>query len=182
MILRKATEADVNQIATWHAKSWQQNYRDSFSAHFLDHLAYENRLQEWQNRFQQKTDDQFVLIAEDNEGFLGFMCAYFGHDEKYGTLLDNLHVSLHAQGKGIGTKLMTALAKEILSLDSGNNFYLWVLDTNAPAISYYEKIGGVAIEKVESNDIGDKPFLKIRYYWEHADHFLKLIAKKSLSN
>ncbi|WP_430427945.1 N-acetyltransferase family protein [Maribacter litoralis] len=180
MIYRKATAADVADIATLHAKSWQQHYRASFSAHFLDHLAFENRLKEWENRFQHHTDDQFVLLAEDEGELLGFMCAYFDHDDKYGTLLDNLHVSLQAQGKGIGTKLMTTLAQEILAIDSGNNFYLWVLDTNAAAIAYYEKVGGFAIERVESNDIGDKTFVKIRYYWDDASQFLDNMKDKTV--
>lgn len=180
MIFRKATAADVAKIATLHSVSWQQNYRASFSADFLDNLAFDNRLKEWKKRFQNLSNDQFVIISEEDDEFLGFMCAYFNHDAHYGTLLDNLHVSLKAQGKGVGTKLMTALAQEILSIDNGNNFYLWVLDTNAAAIAYYEKLGGVAIERVESNDIGDKTFVKIRYYWDDASLFLERIKAKTL--
>ena len=180
MVFRKATEVDVENIATLHSVSWQQNYRDSFSDHFLDHQSFDNRLIEWKKRFENPSDDQFVVIAEEDGEFLGFMCAYFNHDAQYGTLLDNLHVGLHTQGKGVGTKLMAALAEEILTRNSENGFYLWVLDTNAAAISYYEKIGGVAMETVESNDIGDKTFLKIRYYWQNASAFLeKVKAKKS---
>lgn len=179
MNLRKATAVDVTQIATLHSVSWQQNYRASFSAHFLDNLAFDNRLKEWKNRFQNPSHDQWVLIAEEDDDFLGFMCAYFNHDIQYGTLLDNLHVSLNTQGKGIGTKLIAALADEIVQRNGENGFYLWVLNTNMAAIKYYEKIGGVAIETVESNDIGDKTFLKIRYYWEDASLFLENIKSKT---
>ena len=179
MIFRKATSVDVVQIATLHSVSWQQNYRTSFSDDFLDNLAYDNRLNEWKKRFQNPSDDQFVVIAEEDGEFLGFMCAYFNHDAQYGTLLDNLHVSLNTQGKGVGTKLMAALAEEILRCKSANGFYLWVLDTNTAAISYYEKIGGVAIETLESNDIGDKTFMKIRYYWKDASRFLDNAKAKS---
>ncbi|TDT46796.1 L-amino acid N-acyltransferase YncA [Maribacter spongiicola] len=173
MRLREATKADVEKIAKLHSVSWQQNYRASFSAEFLDNLAFDNRLNEWKNRFQNPSLNQYVLIAEEDGNFLGFMCAYFNYDDQYGTLLDNLHVALNTQGKGIGTKLMAALAKEIVQRDSTNDFYLWVLNTNIAAIKYYEKIGGVAKETVESNDIGDKTFLKIRYYWEDASLFLE---------
>ncbi|WP_423997491.1 N-acetyltransferase family protein [Maribacter sp. IgM3_T14_3] len=181
MIFRNGTSNDIERIANLHAVSWQQNYRASFSADFLDNLAFDNRLKEWTNRLQHPSDDQYVLLAEEDGNMLGFICAYINENAQFGTLLDNLHVSLNIQGKGVGTKLMAALAEEILKRKSANGFYLWVLDTNTAAISYYEKIGGVAIETLESKDIGDKPFFKIRYFWEDADHFLKLIAKKSLS-
>lgn len=180
MIFRKATAADVAKIATLHSVSWQQNYRASFSADFLDNLAFDNRLKEWKKRFQNLSNDQFVIISEEDDEFLGFMCAYFNHDAHYGTLLDNLHVSLNAQGKGVGTRLMATLADEIVHRNGVNGFYLWVLNTNATAISYYEKVGGVAIETVESKDIGDKTFLKIRYYWQDASLFLERIKAKTL--
>ncbi|SFR62708.1 GNAT family N-acetyltransferase [Maribacter stanieri] len=178
MTFRKAAEVDVEKIATLHSVSWQQNYRDSFSDHFLDNLAFENRLIEWKKRFEHPSDNQFVFIAEEDGEFLGFMCAYFNHDVQYGTLLDNLHVSLNTQGKGIGTRLIAALAEEIVQRNGENGFYLWVLNTNIAAIKYYEKIGGVAIETVESNDIGDKTFLKIRYYWQNASEFLENVRVK----
>ncbi|SIQ18761.1 GNAT family N-acetyltransferase [Maribacter ulvicola] len=180
MVLREAIVADVKKIAKLHSVSWQQNYRASFSADFLDNLVFDNRLNEWKKRYKNPSQNQYILIAEADGDFLGFMCAYFNHDDQYGTLLDNLHVGLNAQGKGIGTKLMAALAKEVLRRDGTNDFYLWVLDTNAAAISYYERLGGVAKETVESNDIGDKTFLKIRYYWEDASLFLQSLEVKTL--
>ncbi|MDP5061995.1 MAG: GNAT family N-acetyltransferase [Maribacter sp.] len=179
MIFRNSTSNDIERIANLHAVSWQQNYRASFSADFLDNLAFDNRLKEWTNRLQHPSDDQYVLLAEEDGNMLGFICAYFNENAQFGTLLDNLHVSLNTQGKGVGTKLMAALAEEILKRKSANGFYLWVLDTNTAAISYYEKIGGVAIETIESNDIGDKPFLKIRYYWGDASRFLDNVKAKS---
>ena len=75
MIFRKATSVDVVQIATLHSVSWQQNYRASFSAEFLDNLAYGNRLNEWKKRFWNPSDDQLVIIAEEDGKFLGFICA-----------------------------------------------------------------------------------------------------------
>ena len=34
------------------------------------------------------------------------------------------------------------------------------------------------METVESNDIGDKTFLKIRYYWQNASAFLEKVKSK----
>lgn len=178
MIFRTGTSNDIERIAKLHAVSWQQNYRESFSADFLDNLAFDNRLKEWAKRLQHPAENQYVILAEEEGIILGFICAYFNENAQFGTLLDNLHVSLNTQGKGVGTKLIVALAEEIIHRNRDNSIYLWVLDTNVAAISYYEKIGGTAIETVESTDIGDKPFLKIRYVWENITAFLEEMKSK----
>ena len=36
LVFRSATEKDAKGIAALHAKSWQQNYRGTFSDYFLD--------------------------------------------------------------------------------------------------------------------------------------------------
>ena len=179
MIFRNGTSNDIERIANLHAVSWQQNYRASFSADFLDNLAFDNRLKEWTNRLQHPSDDQYVLLAEEDGNMLGFICAYFNENAQFGTLLDNLHVSLNTQGKGVGTKLMAALAEEILKRKSANGFYLWVIDTNIAAIAYYHNTGGLPVETVECTDIGDKPFFKIRYVWDDAALFLEKMKSKT---
>ncbi|WP_339629352.1 GNAT family N-acetyltransferase [uncultured Maribacter sp.] len=175
-VFREAKITDANSIANLHAKSWQQNYRGSFSDEFLDNEVLDDRLNEWTKRLQNQSNDQYLILLEEDDELQGFICAYFGHDAQFGTLLDNLHVSLNTQGKGGGTQLMISLAKEILKRNKEKGFYLWVLDSNAAAISFYDKLGGVAVETVESNEIGDTPFLKIRYVWNDANVFLTRVA------
>ena len=178
-VFREAEPKDADRIANLHAQNWQQNYRGSFSDEFLDNEVLDNRLSVWQERFHNPKENQHIVIAEEDGELLGFICAYFGHDAQFGTLLDNLHVSLNIQGKGLGTQLMVSLAKEILKRNKEKGFYLWVLDSNAAAIFFYDKLGGVAVEIVESSEIGDKPFFKIRYVWNDADVFLtRVVAGK----
>tara|TARA_R110000737_G_scaffold339609_1_gene361723 strand:- start:419 stop:961 length:543 start_codon:yes stop_codon:yes gene_type:complete len=175
-VFREAVTKDADRIANLHAQSWQQNYRGSFSDEFLDNEVLEDRVYEWTKRLQNQSDNHYLLLAEEDGNLLGFMYAYFNHDAQFGTLLDNLHVSLNSQGKGLGTQLMVLLAKEILKRNNEKGFYLWVLDSNAAAISFYDNLGGVAVETVESNEIGDKPFFKIRYVWDDADVFLTRVT------
>jgi ribosomal protein S18 acetylase RimI-like enzyme len=178
-VFREAKPADADPIANLHAQSWQQNYRGVFSDDFLNNEVLDNRLYEWTKHLQNLSDNHYLILAEENGNLLGFIYAYFGHDPQFGTLLDNLHVRLNIQGKGLGTQLMVLLAKEILKRNKEKGFYLWVLDSNADAISFYDNLGGMAVEKVESNEIGDKPFFKIRYVWDDADLFLtRVIADK----
>lgn len=176
VVIRHAIKADAARIANLHALSWQQHYREAFSSHFLDVEVFDERLKVWQKRFQNKNDHQHVLVAEENGHLLGFICSYFDEHPIYGTYLDNLHVSVQAKGRGIGTQLMAKLAEELISRKSNLGFYLWVLTTNTSAILFYEGLGGKPLETVEANDIGDSTFFKTRYVWNNMSDFLGLVA------
>ena len=178
-VFREAELKDADRIANLHAQSWQQNYRGSFSDEFLDNEVLDNRLAVWRERFRNPNEHQHIVIAEENRQLLGFICSYFKENPIYGTYLDNLHVSDTAKGKGIGTKLMGNLAQEIIGRNYKNGFYLWVLNTNYAAISFYDRIGGESLETVEANDIGDTVFQKTRYVWKDMNAFLKLVKTKS---
>lgn len=178
MVLKQASADDAQRIAQLHAVSWQQNYREAFSAHFLDNEVVKDRLTVWNERFAHPKENQFVVIAEEHGELVGFICSYFEEHPVYGAYLDNLHVSANAKGKGIGTLLMQGLAREIKARNHAKGFYLWVLDVNYAAISFYDRIGGQRFESVEANDIGDKIFSKTRYVWSDMDAFLKLVASK----
>ena len=178
LVFREAKNTDVDRIANLHAQSWQQNYRGSFTDEFLDNEVLDNRLTVWHERFNNPKENQHIVIAEENGQLLGFICSYFKESAIYGTYLDNLHVSDAAKGKGIGTKLMGKLAQEINGRNYKNGFYLWVLNTNYAAISFYDRIGGKSLETVEANDIGDTVFQKTRYVWKDMNVFLKVVNTK----
>lgn len=67
---------------------------------------------------------------------------YFGHDLLDGPFLylEDLYCEEAYRKKGIGTEIMKQLASISLALDC--NKFVWVaLDWNAPALSFYKKIG-----------------------------------------
>lgn len=179
MNFRIAKASDADKIANLHALSWQQNYRQSFSAKFLDEQVFEERLLVWRKRLEQPLKNQYVLLAENNENLMGFICSYFNEHADYGTYLDSLQVHAGVKGMGIGTQLMAKLAKEIVNQEFAQGFYLWVLTANPAAIGFYNRIGGSPLETVEGNDIGDAVFLKTRYVWDNMNELLKLIEFKN---
>ncbi|MGC1516077.1 MAG: GNAT family N-acetyltransferase [Maribacter sp.] len=178
VLFKQGTVADVERIAALHAESWRQHYQDAFSTDFLEHKVVQDRLTVWKERLQHPKPDQYVLIAEENDSLLGFLCSYFNENSEHGTYLDNLHVKTEAKARGIGTRLMANLAEQILDRNENRGFYLWVLATNLPAIVFYERIGGERLESVEANDIGDRTFTKTRYVWKDMKDFLKSVASK----
>lgn len=171
---RTASKKDALAIAKLHAKSWQQNYRDAFSDDFLDHEVIKERQTVWQKRLGDPPQNQFVQVAEINASIVGFLCGYINDHPKYGTLIDNLHVSSEYIGQRIGEQLMAGAATFLIRRDENASMYLWVLVSNLKAIKFYERIGGKAVETINDFDIGDREITKTRYHWPTMTPLLNL--------
>lgn len=75
---------------------------------------------------------------------------YFGHDLVNGPFLylQDLFCDEAFRGKGIGTEIMKQLARISLALDCSQ--FVWsALDWNAPALSFYNKIGATIKEELK---------------------------------
>lgn len=178
---RLATENDIKAIAALHAKSWQQNYRGAFSDHFLNDEVVEERLSVWKGRLENPSGNQFVLVAEIGDEFVGFVCGYIDDHVEYGALIDNLHVDSQFVGRRIGEKLMIQAA-EFLKEREKNQMYLWVLTGNVKAIKFYERIGGKRMETINDFDIGDREITKTRYHWPDLRFILGLKNDQRATN
>ncbi|MBG47583.1 MAG: GNAT family N-acetyltransferase [Pseudozobellia sp.] len=178
---QKATLADAEAIAALHTLSWQQNYRGSFSDHFLDVEVTDERRGVWSQRLEYPKDNQSTWVARSNGKLAGFICTFLKDDQRYGSLVDNLHVSPEFKGKGIGTRLLGVAAEEIENLYPGSGFYLWVLEKNLGAHPFYKSLGGQVIETIKGNDIGDIEIMKVRYYWPKAKDLIALVNSREQS-
>ncbi|MEL6357387.1 MAG: GNAT family N-acetyltransferase [Bacteroidota bacterium] len=165
LVFRLATSLDALNIAALHAHSWQENYRGTFSDHYLDHEAHDERLATWTKRLHSPPDKQWVLLVEEGNELLGFVCVYLDRDEQWGSLLDNLHVKRNHKGKGIGRQLFDQARDWINSQRPGQPFYLFVLVGNDRAITVYEKWGGQRIEKVLDKEPDGSELEVYRYVW-----------------
>jgi len=165
LVFRKATIADAPDIAELHATSWQQNYRGAFGDTYLDEEALDDRMEVWADRLTNPAANQYICVAEHDKSIVGFVCAFFNDCCTYGTLVDNLHISSAMKGKGIGKRLMCVVADEINLGYAEKGLYLWVLEQNLGACDFYKALGGEQKETVTGHDIGDRPVMKVRYYW-----------------
>lgn len=84
-----------------------------------------------------------ALVAEEGARIVGFALYFFAWStwEGRGALrLEDLYVEPARRGSGVGLALMRALAAE--AKRAGCTRFEWqVLDWNAPAIAFYEKLG-----------------------------------------
>ena len=85
----------------------------------------------------------FCLIAETNEGAVGFAIYFYSFSTwlgKLGIYLEDLYVTPEQRGIGAGKALLKRLATIALENDCGRVEWS-VLDWNEPSIKFYEAMG-----------------------------------------
>lgn len=172
MNLRTALPADVESIARLHAASWRTAYRGMYRDEYLDGDIVEERMHVWKQRFASPADNQHVLLATEGDDLLGFVCAYGNSDARWGTLVDNLHVRLDQQGRGLGRRLLAASAIWSRERYPDALLHLWVLDANAKARRFYELLGAQQQESAVSEPPGGGSVTGWRYVWFSIDPLL----------
>ena len=167
MKYRDAAFSDADDIALLHTLSWQNAYRGLFSDEFLERNAIADRKAVWGQRLAEPVPGQFVMVAEEASSLLGFVCLLAGYDDDYGCLLDNLHVALGQQRRGIGKQLTLNAMDWLRKIDPSCKMHLWVFTDNVDAIRFYEALGGAAADKTLYTGIGDKPVPAVRMVCGH---------------
>src|SRR5207249_4825971 len=111
-LYRAATYEDRVTIAALHADSWRVTYRGVYRDEFLDRDVLQDRIGVWEGRLSAPLENQFVVVAEEEGHLVGFACAYGRDDERWGTLLDNIHVRRERHRQGTGPRLVSVVARE----------------------------------------------------------------------
>ena len=139
--LRPASTDDAALIASIHATSWRETYRNLLPDAFLDNDVVTERAAHWQARLNAPgANRRLVVIAERAGEAIGFACVERQVDSPWGVLLDNLHTLPGHQGIGVGKLLMRA-AFDWARAHGEAQLYLYVLEGNAQAIAFYERQG-----------------------------------------
>jgi GNAT superfamily N-acetyltransferase len=137
-----------------------------------------DRLATWDQRLHERRPLRYTLLAEQDGLLVGFANTYLRDDARWGSLLDNLHVGAAHQRRGIGSRLLSLTAHEIVERSrgegDGRGLYLWVLEQNVRGRAFYEALGAsfagsepvTAPGGVAGRLHGDP--LKLRYAWADA--------------
>jgi ribosomal protein S18 acetylase RimI-like enzyme len=144
--LRVAGPADAENIALLHTDNWRRHYRGALSDAFLDDDLFADRLSVWSRRLAAPSH-AMTVIAEDDAGLAGFVHVVFDDDERWGSLIDNLHVAHDRKGTGLGKALLIRGAEAAAEQATNPGFYLWVLEQNVAAQGFYQAVGGAFVEK-----------------------------------
>jgi GNAT superfamily N-acetyltransferase len=171
---RAAIAADAGGIAALHADSWRRNYRGAYADAFLDGDVLADRHQVWTRRLTGQRRDCVTIVAVADGGIAGFVHVVLDEDERWGSLLDNLHVSRDRQRRGVGSGLMARAARAVVDRGATCSMYLWVLEQNAAAQAFYAAHGGRCVERADVEPPGGAPGrlngrpAKLRYVWPDA--------------
>ena len=139
---RLAKSSDIDPIAALHAESWRRNYRGAYSDAFLDGDVLTYRRAAWTSRLSGPQSASATIVAEMDGAIIGFAHVILDDDPRWGSLLDNLHVSAGWQRHGIGSALITHAAGAVIERAASRSIYLWVLEQNGRAQAFYAAHGG----------------------------------------
>ncbi len=170
--VRLATAADVPGIAEVHVRAWQRAYAGIVPADHLDSLDVSVRAQQLARRFGPDAVSGTVptLVAtgsgEDDGTVLGFVNAgpYREDDvpadgpgwgEIYAIYVHPDHWS-HGAGRAL---FDAALA----TLDANRTVALWVLEANANARRFYERMGFTPDGATSVFEVAGAEILEVRY-------------------
>lgn len=141
--VREARVEDAEEIARIHVRSWQAAYRGLIDQQVLDSLSISDRADGWRGAIAQPLATTIALLVATRDGvILGWASFGSGRDidtpddgEVYGIYADP-----EAWSTGVGHALLTAAEERIA--DAGHTrAYLWVLDGNDRADTFYARQG-----------------------------------------
>lgn len=162
-IIRKNLRKDQVQIAHIKIDGWRCAYDKIIASKYLKSLDYEEQTQRYLSSFEEYKDLVFVAVRRDE--VLGYAC-FSPRDKsnKYDSELVSLYIKKSESGRGIGSSLLIATAKELYSLGK-NNMIVWCFADNTNAIQFYEGLGGLKVEEKMAH-IGEEDYLEYGYYFD----------------
>ncbi|MDP2774662.1 MAG: GNAT family N-acetyltransferase [Nocardioides sp.] len=134
-VIRPAVPADAEKLAHLHLDVWDDAYTGLMPQEILDdrRTAVDQRVERWRAILEA---DATTLVAEADDGLIGFVSAGEGRDNDVDTDLElkALYVRAAWWGTGVGFTLFQQAVGDRAA-------YLWVLASNARAIGFYERQG-----------------------------------------
>jgi len=165
--IREAKLSEAELIGSLHASSWMTAYRGLLSDEYLDNDLEAERRKYWLKKMPTITNKEFVLVAEENGELIGFVAVLDKPEAGFDALVDNLHVRPDLKRRGIGGKLLNAVATRLLDTQR-KSFYLFVLIGNTEAENFYLAKGGRPLD-ILTHEFGGKVVQATRFAWEHLE-------------
>jgi len=160
---RRATPADAEAIGAMHVQAWREAYAGLMADDVLAGLDPMQRAAMWHGII---AEGGAVWLAEQDGAVVGFGSCGRQRDESlpFAGEIGALYVLRRAQRRGIGRRLMAAMAGDLLA-QGWSSASLWVLEDNAPARRFYEALGGRCVARREQERLGVR-HIGIAYGWE----------------
>lgn len=164
VIIRKADISCAGGIAHVHIESWRTTYRGQVPDDHLDRLSVSDRAKVWEAEISREVSG--VLVVEDRDFICGFVNFGASRDEDADDQTGEIYavyLLAEMQRAGIGRKLWNDATQE-LRKRGFTTCVVWVLDTNYPAIGFYERMGCRPDGAMKSENIGGTKVTELRYH------------------
>ena len=164
--IRAATPADATAVGRIHVESWREAYRGLLSDNLLDSVSAVVRAAMWRGALESDRPILLFVAQQPSGSLVGFAgggssrAASLPHDAE----IYAIYVLREAQGLGCGRRLMAALA-DALRARGFRSLCLWVLEENAGARRFYERLGGVVVGAKTGTD-DDPEVREVAYGWD----------------
>lgn len=178
-MIRKATQDDIPAIASLHINGWKAAYGGGLvDQAYLDSLSVEQRIKDWQGWMA--AGESQTLIAEKDGQAVGFITTGRTKTAPPGSSpirpmfsaeVYALYLDQSVWRQGVGTALLKQAAIDLKELKH-SSLCLWVLDGNARAKAFYEKMGGQKVGSVKV-DIGPNKLKEICFGWRDTSDLRK---------
>jgi len=164
--VRAAAPADAPAIGRIHVESWRETYRGLLSENLLNSVSAVVRAAMWRGALEHERPILLFVAQAPSGKLVGFAgggssrTPSLSHDaEVYA-----MYVLRAAQKRGCGRRLMAALA-DGLHARGFKSLCLWVLEENANARRFYERLGGTVVGGKTEVD-GGYEFKEVAYGWD----------------
>jgi len=143
MRIRPAVTEDVEAIARFHVESWRHAYRDLAPADVFEIMTVDRRHELWSRLLGHDATGSHHIVAELDGTLVGIGGAGGATHPAYGGRgrISLLYIAPDRQRQGIGRRLMHELTVW-LQCAGHTSAALSVVDGNASAIAFYDKLGG----------------------------------------
>jgi ribosomal protein S18 acetylase RimI-like enzyme len=175
--IRPVTPADAPAVGRIHVESWRETYRDRLSDGLLESVSAVVRAAMWRGTLESERRILLFVAQRASGDLVGFAgggssrAASLPHDAEVYAIC----VLRAAQGLGCGRRLMAALA-DALRTRGFKSLCLWVLEENASARRFYERLGGVLVgKKVGADD--DPHSREVAYGWDRLESLCSLVVE-----
>jgi len=115
--LRTADAGDAGAIAALHTANWRGAYAGILDPAYLAGPVEEDRRAVWHERLTAGPDDLEVVVAESEQGIVGFASLFHEREPGWGGFVDNLHSAASVRGQGVGKALLTEAARRVAARD-----------------------------------------------------------------
>lgn len=161
LVIRDARPEDADAVAGVHVHSWQAAYRGLIDQSVLDDLSIAERAEGWRRILAEPLPTGYgTLVAVRDDQVIGWASLGSGRDpdglrdgEVYG-----IYVDPSAWSTGAGHALLEA-AEQRIAAAGHDRAYLWVLDGNERADTFYARHGW---EEDGAIKIEERPQLTLR--------------------